>query len=94
MAHVMQIVSRVDDVPTEHDGKWFVAFEYLPPGSGNLAEFGGGQLHTTEALADARRFEDTRAVMECWRQAHGTRADGQPNRPLTVFHVATSRVAE
>ena len=45
---------------------------------------GGG---TSPDERDARQFPSAKEAILYWRQSHGTRIDGKPNRPLTAFNV-------
>lgn len=42
----------------------------------------------TESKDQARRFDNMAELMECWCTAIGTRADGQPDRPLTAYSIS------
>jgi hypothetical protein len=54
------------------------------------AHDGQGQATGTLRLAEALRFPSFKAATDCWRSipdSRPAREDGQPNRPLTAFHV-------
>lgn len=68
-------------------GQFIVSYDpeyHLPDGS-----YDGGDLVCTRDPMQARLFE-MREALELWKagptcSCHRTRADGQPNRPLTAF---------
>jgi hypothetical protein len=52
---------------------------------------GHGEVVATMDPADAMRFADTAAAMEEWKRpstVRPTRADGEPNRPLSALTVS------
>ncbi len=60
-----------------HDGQYVVSFTGTPAPHGTLV--------TTPDVARAKRFENPAAALKYYRQAHGRRPDGEPNRPLTAW---------
>lgn len=58
---------------------------------------GRGTAEWTGDVTQAMHFESLLGVLQCWRTVSRTRprrADGEPNRPLTAFHVEPRRVVE
>ena len=95
MPWTLQIVGCVNGEPHEFDGKYVKLYDptyHLPNG-----QYEGGILELTTDRGQARRFVSHVEAMEQWRQpagckCHGIRPwDGNPNRPLTAFHVAIER---
>jgi hypothetical protein len=78
--YVMVIVHRADGGPTPQAGQYVKSF--TPGGPGNR-----GYLVTTPDQAEAMRFATPLALHTFWRQAHGVRPDGKPNRPLTAYTI-------
>jgi len=78
--YTIQFMVLANGISDEHEGEWLVSFEPGPPGS-------RGVLKTTKKEKEAMCFPSHSAAAEFWRQENGTRADGKPNRPLTVWTV-------
>ena len=81
----LRIVGLVNGGATPFDNQWLVSYDpdyHWPDGT-----YDGGDLRTSPDERDARQFVDVKAAVEYWRQGHGIRADGKPNRPLTAFNV-------
>lgn len=83
---VIKIIQLSDGTSTPFDGQYVL--EYDPTRGGFDPDGRPMQCHlvTTPdrgAALDLPGIE----VIELWRKAHGTRADGKPNRPLTAFTV-------
>jgi hypothetical protein len=56
---------------------------------------GRGSADFTKQLKKAKRFATYEAAFEFWRAQSKTRPlrpDGEPNRPLTAFHMTIERV--
>lgn len=88
-ACIVRIVGLVDGTPTDFDGQYIV--EYDPSRVGTHPVTGGPMpvfhLVTTPDVARATRFvgsEATELYLAVDRR-NPTRADGEPNRPLTAF---------
>lgn len=81
----LRILGTAHGVPTPFDGKFVAAYDpsFHPPGE----PYDGGLLEVTDDPEKALLFGSAVDAMECWRKSHGTRPDGRPNRPLTVFTV-------
>lgn len=89
---VLRVICRVDGARTEADGRYIV--EYDPTLSWHNADR-SYKLITTADITKARGFDN---LPEASRYIHRvcpnfpTRADGQPNRPITAFTIEiTSR---
>jgi hypothetical protein len=83
----IRIISRCDDVPTDLDGRWLVAYD---PKRGGVDDDGRRWCHlvTTEFRAQARQFRSLPEAMAYFHQdTGGLRHDGEPDRPLTAFNV-------
>jgi hypothetical protein len=78
--YVMFIVQLANGAPCPEAGQYVKRF--TPGGPGHP-----GYLVTTPDHAAAMRFESPLALHTFWRQAHGMRPDGKPNRPLTAFTI-------
>jgi hypothetical protein len=74
----IQLVCAADGRRTTVDGHYVQDFSPEPAPHGTL--------QTTRDPLKARVFDSTEAL-EFYRQAHGTRPDGEPNRPITAFTV-------
>ena len=81
----IRIICAHNGQPTDFDGQYVMVYDptYHPEGE----EYDGGILEVTPNLAEARQFGDLVEAAEYWRQSYGLRPDGEPNRPLTAFHV-------
>ncbi len=89
---VLQLVGRLDGLPTGADGRFVV--EYDPCLSG-LAARDSYRLVTTSNIAEARGFPDGVEAIDYWRQVcpnFPRRDDGRPNRPLAIFSCTLARV--
>ena len=90
----LRIVGRVDGQPSEFDGKYIVDYEpELHDPDGN---YDGGVIDVRDNRSDADVFATMEESAEMWKrgpscECHRTRADGQPNRPLTAFTVEIER---
>jgi hypothetical protein len=74
---VIQLVALANGAPSVNAGEYIL--DYQP--------IGRGILTSTPDRARAKRFPDSAHAHAYWRQAHGVRSDGQPNRPLTAWTV-------
>lgn len=75
-----------DGTPFERTGQYVVEYDpkkLLPDG-----RYDGGLLTTTYDITKAREFHSHDELFEYWRQTHGLREDGEPNRPLTAYCVS------
>lgn len=90
MVVCIQIVSLSDGSESPFDGQYLVEYDPSRPGVDPRGEPMTAHLVTTPNRGNAREFRNTLEALECWRQAHGTRPDGKPNRPLTAYHVMVS----
>ncbi len=75
---------------TDFDGRYVKAYDptYQPVG----APYSGGILEVTRDPNQALQFPDVAAAFEKWRQPHGIRPDGEPNRPLTAWSMEVRTV--
>lgn len=74
--------------PCPFDGQWLV--EYDPTRAGVDPSGRPMRAHVVASADPARamRFDSPAAAHQVWRASSGrTRPDGQPDRPLTAFHV-------
>jgi hypothetical protein len=78
------IAQMLDD---EHAGRWIAHYNpYTEAGD-------PPDLETTDDKAKAIRFPTFAHWHRLYRTANGTRPwDGEPNRPITAFHLEISRV--
>lgn len=78
---LLRLIGLRNGPANENDGRYVV--EYDP-----VVRDGYVLLRTTDDPGLARPFASLVEASEYWRQSHGTRPDGQPNRPLTAFTVS------
>ena len=89
----IRIVGLSDGTPTDFDGQYVV--EYDPSRVGTQPVTGEPMpvfhLVTTPDIARATRFDPSEvvALYRAVDRRNPTRADGEPNRPLTAFTVET-----
>lgn len=81
----IQIVGSPTGEPTGIENEYVVSYD--PSAQAPDADYPTGILVTTPDLAKARLFPDVAEAIEFYRQSHGDRPDGRPNRPLTAFSV-------
>lgn len=79
MSVLIRIVSRATGEPSADDGLYIGAFDPRP--------LPHGSVRLTNERRNALRFISTIEALEFWRQEHGMRPDGRPNRPLTAWTV-------
>lgn len=80
---VIRIAGRVDGYPSRLDGTYVIAYDPARPGTEPIS---GCYLVTTDTIREATRFT-VEQVLAVYQQAHGVRADQEPNRPLTAYNV-------
>ena len=83
MSFAIRIDGYADGSASDVDGEYVIAF---------VAERSAtGMVLTTPQIESARTFHDTVEALAYYRQVpappHDLRPDGEPNRPLTAFHV-------
>jgi hypothetical protein len=85
MAWAIKLLETAAGEVTEFDGQYVKAYDptYHPPGE----EYDGGILEVTPHVEEALTFASSTAAFAKWRQAHGLRSDGMPNRPVTAWTV-------
>lgn len=81
----IKLIGLSNGEDTQFDGKFVKLYDphYCPDGE----QYDGGKLEVTPNRDEALEFPDAKAAIEYWRQSHGIRPDGKPNRPLTAFSV-------
>jgi hypothetical protein len=79
MLYVIRIVENADGTPSIHANKFIKSFTPEPEPRGTMS--------VTDKPEEAVVFPDQAQAWEYWKQEHGTRHDGKPNRPLTAFSV-------
>jgi len=92
MKTIIQIVGCAGPFECSFAGEYILSFDAYANENG----LGVGELLTTPNPLDAKRFDNFKAAWEFWKQQSPTvplRPDGQPNRPLTAFHVSLERFA-
>jgi hypothetical protein len=91
----MSIRIRIRDEEAGVMDNQFVA-EYDPTRLGTAPDGREMIAHlvVTDDPEKALQFPTFHAAMEKWREAHGMRADGRMNRPLTAFCVEFSSEEE
>jgi hypothetical protein len=89
----IRLIEAADGEPTALDGLYLVEYDPTRPGVSP-----DGQPMTAHVLVgpkeQARVFEDFIAATEYWKQSHGLREDGKPNRPLTAYMVEFESTTE
>jgi hypothetical protein len=80
MEYIIQLIALANGARDPAEGIYVK--DYDPAAWG-----GRGDLVTTAEKDAARRFPDSAAATQYWRQSVGTRPDGKPNRPLTAWTV-------
>lgn len=83
---VIQIVRRATWEPSLDDGQYLSAFDPHP--------LPHGVVRLVRDPHRALRFASAAEAWEFWRQAHGTRPDGEPNRPLTAWTIYIEPLVE
>lgn len=88
--HLVDGVPGVSDIPElqEHVGRYVT--EYKP----ELARKGEQWIWTTDDVDQALGFSDIRNLHDLYRTSVGTRPDGKPDRPITVYTVQVSKRKE
>lgn len=86
MSVVLQIICRATGEPSAEDGQFIGAFNPRP--------LPHGAVRFTRERRNALRFISAGEAFEFYGQAHGTRPDGEPNRPLTAWSVSIEPVDE
>jgi hypothetical protein len=85
---VIKILGAANGLSTRVDGSYVKTFD---PDAYN----GRGHLVATKDPNEAMMFKDLAVAHDFWRQqsrAFPTRGDGQPNRPLTAYHIQMEKV--
>jgi hypothetical protein len=85
---VIKILGAANGLSTRADGLYVKTFD---PDAYN----GRGHLVTTEDPSTAMTFANAAVAHDFWRQqsrSFPTRGDGQPNRPLTAYHIQMEKV--
>jgi len=85
---VMRIEFLVTEEPTPFDGQYLVEYDPAREGTDPCGEPLLCHLVTTHDVTQARKFPTVTEAVDFWNRSHGLRPDGQPNRPLTAFHVS------
>ena len=91
MAYVLKLLTLVaSDEPTMFDNTYVIQYDpnFVPAGG----EYDGGSLLVDPDVSKARRFASPSEALEYWRQSHGIRPDGEPNRPLTAYNAEVIKV--
>lgn len=81
----IRIVGLLTGEDTPFDGKYVKSYDPTFELEGH--PYDGGILEVTDDIREAMVFTDMSAAIAKYRQSHGIRADGQPNRPLTAWSV-------
>lgn len=94
MSYVIRIVEQVGNVLERFHVD---APQHLPPDTYRVDTFvkaydphaheGRGFAEFTHNIDEAIEFADVSEAFTFYRQSHGERLDGKPNRPLTAFTV-------
>jgi len=86
--HVLLLIGLVDGTPTPYDGQYLVRFDF------EGCELGECNFQTTEDVRQAKHFPNAVAALDEWKKIdwrEPRRADGQFNRPLTIFNATVAR---
>lgn len=82
----IKIIGMADGEPTPFDGQYVVEYDPTRDGVDPNGDPVMCHLITTPDKEKALHLRPAEAL-EFWRKAHGLRADGKPNRPLSAFTV-------
>lgn len=93
MSHVIHLIGGVDgieDYPelAVHVGGYVTRYEPFNSKKGEQ------WIWTDSRVEKAIHFKDAAKAHEFWTTAIGIRPDGQPDRPLTIYHVSIEPVEE
>ena len=84
MSLIIRIGNRVDHHPDPFAGAFLQEFD-----GSRIVTTADGCEHwafmVTDDRSEAKQFETVEAAITYWHQSIGTRADGQPDRPLTEY---------
>lgn len=81
------IVGLLNEEPTPFDNQWVVEYDPTRRGVDPEGRPMIAHLVTTSDAREAREFATVTEAEAYWKQTHGARKDGRPNRPLTAFIV-------
>lgn len=84
MSFIVRILGLANGEPSPLDGMYLKAYDPHAHGGVGLIE---GTPHRRRAM----EFEDLTSFHALYVQAHGTRPDGKPNRPITAYNLQTER---
>jgi hypothetical protein len=92
---IVRILSLADGSPTSFDNQWLVDYDLSRPGITPDGDLLTAHVETTRDRTQARRFADFRTAIAVLSQPSGrTRADGEPDRPMTAFNLSVERASE
>lgn len=86
MSYVIRIVMLATGQPCDLDGTYIRDYTDTDDGRGHLV--------TTREREIAMQFDDPHSAFQFWNQtskAKPTRADGEPNKPLTAWTVSVEQ---
>jgi hypothetical protein len=89
--YVIHITGMVDSRPSRYDDSYVKRYDF------DTDEPDTCNLDTVRSPEYALQFASAEAAWEIWRQVDPrtpVRADGRPNRPLTVFNVGIEQVPD
>ena len=84
---VIRLIGLISGLETPLDGQYLVEYDPRIPGSGANGAPMIAHIVVTPDESKAHRFPSAGEALECWKRSHGTRPDGEPNRPLSAFSV-------
>ena len=83
----IRILGLCDGTPTAFDGKYLVDYDPSRKGIDPEGYALTAHIAVTDDPQKARAFLSPEEALSTYQRSHGYRLDGQPNRPLTAFHV-------
>ena len=81
---IMRILGLARGTPHPFDGSYLKFYDVHAVNKDGT--YTGGDLQVTWDLSEALKLPAT-DLYALWKAQHGTRPDGEPNRPLTAFTV-------
>lgn len=83
---VVSLAGRIERPGTDEPPTGYIV------GFDTRAYEGRGAAVLSDTVDGAQRFSSAAEAFAFWRQDHGMRSDGKPNRPLTAFNISVERV--
>lgn len=88
MSVVIKVVGLGGEFETAFDDQYLVEYDPSRPGVDPEGHLMLARVVTSPDRSKAREFETVKEAIDYYRQSHGVRPDGKPNRPLTAFTIS------